>query len=60
MVPALIGRMHACHFAARCAHAIDACRANPVALTHHIAEGRAVRCVRAADPLVRGARARVS
>jgi len=42
-----------CRFAARCDHVLDACRAEPVALTS--ASSREVRCVRSAELVLRGA-----
>jgi peptide/nickel transport system permease protein len=42
-----------CRFAARCDHAIDACRDTPIALT--TASGSQVRCIRADELSLRGA-----
>jgi peptide/nickel transport system ATP-binding protein len=49
MVPSLLGKMQGCHFASRCPHVIDACRAAPVPLTMEGPRGRQVRCIRAAE-----------
>jgi peptide/nickel transport system ATP-binding protein len=45
LVPSLVGEIGGCHFARRCAHAIDACRAAPVPL-EVAADGHDVRCIR--------------
>jgi len=49
MVPSLIGKISGCHFAGRCPHVIDACRAAPVALVQEGRGGRQVRCIRALE-----------
>src|SRR5262245_31699376 len=45
LVPSLVGKIDGCHFAQRCPHAADACRAAPVVL-ETAAEGHQVRCIR--------------
>jgi peptide/nickel transport system ATP-binding protein len=45
MVPSLVGTIDGCHFARRCAHAIEACRSGAVAL-ETAADGHRVRCIR--------------
>ncbi len=45
LVPSLVGHIDGCHFAGRCPHTTDACRAAPVPL-ETAAEGHHVRCVR--------------
>ena len=48
-VPSLVGEMPGCHFAGRCAHAVDACRSSPIALAGFGQHGREVRCWRAGE-----------
>src|SRR5262245_15312090 len=45
LVPSLVGEMRGCHFASRCPHAVDACRAAPVPL-ETADDGHHVRCIR--------------
>ena len=45
LVPSLIGNIEGCHFARRCPHAVDACRAAPVPL-QSAADDHHVRCIR--------------
>ena len=45
LVPSLIGSIDGCHFARRCPHAIDTCRAAPVPF-EAAADGHDVRCIR--------------
>ena len=45
MVPSLVGTIDGCHFARRCAHAIETCRSGAVAL-ETAADGHRVRCIR--------------
>src|SRR5262245_2429864 len=45
LVPSLVGSIDGCHFARRCPHAKDACRAAPVPLDS-AADGHDVRCIR--------------
>ena len=45
LVPSLVGEIGGCHFAQRCPHTIDACRAAPVPL-ETVAEGQEARCIR--------------
>jgi peptide/nickel transport system ATP-binding protein len=47
LVPSLVGEMPGCHFAGRCAHAIDACRQAKVPLAPGPDAGHLVRCLRA-------------
>ena len=47
MVPSLIGSMQGCHFASRCPHVIEACRAEPIGLTQTSGQDHRVRCIRA-------------
>ena len=49
MVPSLVGEMPGCHFAGRCRHVAEACRASPIALTTLGEHGRQVRCCRAGE-----------
>ena len=47
LVPSLVGEIDGCHFARRCSHAIDTCRAAPVPLDALAdADGHHVRCIR--------------
>ncbi|MEZ5726571.1 MAG: ABC transporter ATP-binding protein [Burkholderiaceae bacterium] len=45
MVPALVGELHGCRFADRCAQATDACRASDIALRDLREPGHEMRCV---------------
>jgi peptide/nickel transport system ATP-binding protein len=45
LVPSLVGAIEGCHFARRCPHAVDACRADPVPL-QSAADDHHVRCIR--------------
>jgi peptide/nickel transport system ATP-binding protein len=45
LVPSLVGKISGCHFARRCPHAVDGCRAAPVPL-EMAADGHYVRCIR--------------
>ncbi len=47
MVPSLVGHIQGCHFADRCPHAMDACRADAVPLTEGATPEHHVRCIRA-------------
>ncbi len=47
MVPSLIGEMMGCHFAERCRHVREACRAGAVGLAHGTTAAHHVRCIRA-------------
>lgn len=49
IVPSLVGAFQACHFADRCAYAVDACRASNVALRPTEASGHDYRCLLAPD-----------
>ncbi len=49
MVPSLVGEMQGCHFAGRCAYAVDACRAAAIPLDDDGSGRRRVRCIRAAE-----------
>jgi ABC-type dipeptide/oligopeptide/nickel transport system ATPase component len=53
MVLSLVGSIQGCHFADRCAFAIDECRAHPIELTTGARPAHAVRCIRA-DELTGG------
>ena len=45
LVPSLVGELDGCHFARRCPHAVDACRAAAVPL-ETAGDGHHVRCIR--------------
>jgi peptide/nickel transport system ATP-binding protein len=45
MVPSLVGEIRGCHFADRCPHAMDICRAGPIALREGAEPGHRYRCV---------------
>ena len=45
IVPSLVGAMPGCHFADRCSHAGEACRAGPVAFRDAAEAGHRYRCV---------------
>ena len=45
IVPSLIGRIQGCHFADRCPHAMDICRAGPIAMRPGEAPAHRYRCV---------------
>ena len=45
IVPSLVGTMPGCHFADRCPHASEACRAGPIAFRDGTGPGRRYRCV---------------
>ncbi|HSF95235.1 MAG TPA: ABC transporter ATP-binding protein [Thermohalobaculum sp.] len=45
IVPSLVGEMRGCHFAERCRHVADACRAGDVALRDAEQAGHRYRCV---------------
>jgi peptide/nickel transport system ATP-binding protein len=47
MVPSLVGRIEGCHFASRCPHVIDECRAASIPLAAGSGGSHAVRCIRA-------------
>jgi len=45
IVPSLVGQMRGCHFAERCRHAIDACRAAATELRDGAEPGHRYRCI---------------
>ena len=45
LVPSLVGELDGCHFARRCPHAVDACRAAAVPL-ETAGDGHPIRCIR--------------
>ncbi len=45
IVPSLVGDMNCCHFAERCPHASDPCRAEPVGLRQGFTEAHDYRCL---------------
>ncbi|HZT48606.1 MAG TPA: ABC transporter ATP-binding protein [Hyphomicrobiaceae bacterium] len=49
LVPSLVGEMPGCHFAGRCAWAVDACRRAKVPLAPGPEAGHLVRCIRHAE-----------
>ena len=50
IVPSLVGTMPGCHFADRCPHAGEACRAGPVAFRDAAGTGHRYRCVLPPEP----------
>ena len=49
MVPSLVGHIQGCHFADRCPHVIDTCRAGAVPLTEGARPEHHVRCIRSSE-----------
>ena len=50
IVPSLVGNMPGCHFADRCPHAGEACRAGPIAFRDAAGTGHRYRCVLPPEP----------